>query len=174
LRSYCRLIPLLLLLVLLPAACGYHNPNVYTGPERIIYLKNWKNRTSELGLDARFYQSLVNWFQRSGSINITKQKEEAQFILAGEIVSISLPSLAYDASNTASEVKVRLTVRYVMQDLATGEILMEDPGEVWSESYLVGGSTSETRDNQRRAVSTIIDDISERIYQKTLIKLQQR
>jgi len=168
-----RVITLATLLLVLLASCGYHNPNIYTGPDRVIYLKQWKNRTSELGLDARFYQSLVRWFQKSGSISITKNKEGAQLILAGEIVSITLPSRAYDDSNSTTEVKVQLRVRYVLKDLTTDEILVEEPGQTWTQNYVVGGSTSESNANQQEAIGIIINDISERIYQKSLRKLNQ-
>lgn len=169
-----RYIPLLLLTLLLAGSCGYHNPNIYTGPDRVIYLATWKNRTSELGLDAKFYRSLVAWFQKSGSISITKSREEAQLILAGEVVSISLPSLSYGSQNLATEVKLSMVVRYVLKDLTTGQIIMEDPGEAWTESYLVGDSASQTRENQQKAISTVVDDISERIYQKALAKLNRQ
>lgn len=145
---------------------------MYTGPAKKIYLQNWKNRTSELGLDASIYKALVRWYQKSGSISITKKKEGSHLVLAGEIVSISLPSLSYGSDSIASEVKIHLRVRYVMKDLTSDTIILEEPGETWSQSYLIGGSTSETRDNQRKALAIIINDISERIYQKTIVKLK--
>ncbi|MFV0438517.1 MAG: LPS assembly lipoprotein LptE [Desulfopila sp.] len=168
-----RLIALTSLLLMVLAACGYHNPNVYTGPHRAIYLTEWKNRTSELGLDARLYQSLVRWFQNSDSLSITKRKSEAQLMLAGEIVSISLPSRSYNNRNVTSEVKVELRVRYALKDLATDEIVLEEPGQTWTENYLVGGSASDSSSNQQEAIATIISDISERIYQTSLRKLNQ-
>lgn len=152
-------------------SCGYYNPYVYSGPEKVIYITNWKNRTSELGLDSDIYQSLVRWFQKSGSIKISKQKEGADLVLAGEIVSISIPSLSYGAGNTTSEIKVKLTVRYILKDLTTGKAVMEVPKELWTEGYLVGASSSETRDNQDEAIKTIIDDLSQKIYQQTLVEL---
>jgi len=174
LKPYSRSIPLLAFLLLLVASCGYHNPNIYTGPDRIIYLADWKNRTSELGLDATFYQSLVKWYQKSGSISLTKNKEDANLILAGEIVSITLPARSYGADQSATEVRVSLRVRYVLKDLSSNKILVEEPGEVWTETYLTGGSTAETKANQRKAIAIIVNDISERIYQKSLIKLNQQ
>ncbi len=172
-KTYLHYVPLWFILVFAIVSCGYHNPNVYTGPDKAIYLQNWKNRTSKLGLDATIYQTLVRWYQNSGSISITKDKETSHLVLAGEIISISLPSLSYNSDNVASEVKIRLKVRYVMKDLETGEILLEEPGETWSESYLVGSSTSETRINQNQALLTIVDDLSQKIYQKTIVKLQK-
>jgi hypothetical protein len=72
---------------------------------------------------------LLKWFQKSGSLTITKNKEGADFILAGEIVSIALPTLTYNSSNSASNVKIRLTVRYILKDLSTDAILIEQPKE---------------------------------------------
>lgn len=164
----CRHFFVLLALLVLLAGCGYHNPNIYTGPDRVIHLSNWKNRTNELGLDARFYQTLHRWYQRSGSITVTKNKEDAQLVLAGEIISLSLPSRSYSANNSATEVRVSLQVRYVLLDRTTNTILVEQPRETWSETYLVGGSTAETKANQQEAIATIVDDISEAIYQKSL------
>lgn len=144
---------------------------MYTGPDKVIYITDWKNRTNELGLDSDIYKTLIRWFQKSGSIKITKDREGADLILAGEIVSIDLPSLSYGANNTATEVKVRLKVRYILKDLASGKVLMEEPGKQWTQPYLVGASTAETRDNQDEAIDTIIDDISQKIYQRTLVEL---
>lgn len=152
-------------------SCGYRNPYVYNGPDKVIYLRDWKNRTNELGLDSDIYKSLVQWYQKSRSIKITKQREGADLILAGEIVSIHLPSLSYGTGNIASEVKVKLMVRYILKDIATDKVLIEVNNELWTKEYLVGASAAETRDNQDKALEEIIDDMSQKIYQKTLAEL---
>ncbi len=155
---------------LLISACGYRNPYVYSGPDRKIYATTWKNRTNVLLLDSKIYQSLIKWFQRSGSLVITKNKDDSDFILAGEIVSIDLPSLTYRGTNTASEVNIRLKVRYIMKDLKTGNILLEQPSETWTEAYRVGPSATVTRDNENEALAIIIDDLSQKIYQRSLME----
>ncbi len=170
LKHIFRLLIISLAISLLITACGYRNPYVYSGPERKIYATTWKNRTNVLLLDSKIYQSLIKWYQKSGSLVITKNKENADFILAGEIVSISLPSLTYGGANTTSEVNIRLRVRYIMKDLKTGNILIEQPSEVWTEEYKVGLNSAITRDNENEALATIIEDLSQRIYQKSLIE----
>jgi hypothetical protein len=72
-------------LIFLLGGCGYYFPHVYDGPEKSVYMPNWKNRTDKLGIDAVMYQSLSIWFQKSKAIRITKKKETADLILAGEI-----------------------------------------------------------------------------------------
>jgi Lipopolysaccharide-assembly len=167
-------IPFVLLVGFILTSCGYYNPYVYSGPDRDLYITNWHNRTNDLLLDAKIYQSLNRWYQKSGSIKVTKQKEGAQLILAGEIISIDLPSLSYGTGNNATEVKVLLTVRYILKDLQNGKVLMEVAHEVWTEEYKVGASSSENADNEKDALAIIIDDMSEKIYIKTLSILSKQ
>jgi hypothetical protein len=162
-----------LLPLLLHASCGYHNPYIYSGPERSIYVTHWQNRTNALQLDTKIFQSLTHWFQKSSSIKVTKEKATADLILAGEIISIQLPSLSYAANNTTSQVKVTLTVRYILKDIKTDKILLEVPSETWTEDARVTRSGTATSDNEDQALTTIVDDLSEKIYIKTLSKLSQ-
>lgn len=169
-KSICRLLILTVVLTALFTACGYRNPYVYSGPDRTIYVTNWKNRTSELQLDSKIYQSLLTWFQKSGSLKITKNKDSADFILAGEIYSIDRPTLTYDSSNSASEVKIKLKIRYILKDLSSGKILIEQGKETWTEEYTVTSSYSTTKDNEDDALETIIDELSQKIYQRSLVE----
>lgn len=163
--------PLLFVLIVLLASCGYHNPYVYDGPAKTIYISEWKNRTSDLSLDSKLYRSLARWYQKAGSLHVSKDKEGADLILAGEIISISLPSLGYGASRESVQNVVRLRVRYILKDIATGKILMEAPSEVWDESYLTSSNASVTSDNETAALDTIIDELSQKIYQRTLVQI---
>jgi hypothetical protein len=172
LKSFNRSLPLLFLLFFLPVSCGYHNPYVYTGPEVSVYITTWKNKTNELRLDNMVYQSLVKWYQKSNHITIKKGQEGADLILAGEILSIDIPSLSYGVNNITTEVKVRLNVRYILKNLKTGKVLVEVPGQSFSESYLINTSIAITKDNEYKALERIIDDLSEKIYMKTLNELQ--
>lgn len=166
-KIICRLFSLFFFAAAI-AACGYHNPNIYNGPDKVIYITEWKNRTSELGLDAKIYRSLTKWFQKSGSISTVRQKEGADLILAGEIVSLELPSLAYGANRLTAEVKVRLRVRYIVKEISTNKILLEIPDQIWDESYLVSLNSATNSDNEAKALEKIIEDLSQKIYQKTI------
>jgi hypothetical protein len=159
---------------LLFSACGYHNPYVYTGPTKSIYVTTWSNRTSELLLDAKIYQALLRWYQKSGSLRVTKTKEGADYILAGEVISIDRPSLTFRGTNTTTQVNLRLRVRYVLKDLVSDEIVVEQPSEEWIEPYRVGADSTRTRDNEDEALETIIDELSQSIYQRSLLEFSQR
>ncbi len=158
---------------LIVSSCGYRNPYVYSGPDKNLYITNWPNRTNDLLLDAKIYQKLVSWFQKSGSIKVVGEKKGAHLILGGEIMSIDLPSLSYGSGNDATEVRVLLTVRYVLKDIENNKVLLEVGRETWTQEYKVGASSSENSDNEKEALDIIIDDLSEKIYINTLNKLSQ-
>ena len=172
-KLFIRWIFLSMAVAVLLSGCGYRNPYVYSGPDKSIYVTTWKNRTSDLQLDAQIYQELLKWFQKSSSLKITKTKEGADFILAGEIVSINIPSLAFDAGNTASNVRLTLIVRYIFKDLATDKVLIEKPTETWQQSYTITSDAAETRDNASEAQEQIIENLSQQIYQRTLVELSK-
>jgi hypothetical protein len=173
LKTSLRLSSLFLLTALVLTACGYHNPYIYSGPEKSIYVTHWKNKTNALQLDTKIYQSLTRWFQKSNSLKITKEKAGADLILAGEVLSIQLPSLSYGSGNNATQVKVMLTVRYILKDIKTDKVLLEVPSETWNQDSLITTSSSATSDNESKALARIIDDLSEKIYMKALGKIAQ-
>ncbi len=169
-KTTLRLNLLCLLTVLLLAACGYHNPYIYSGPEKAIYVAHWQNKTNALQLDTKIYQSLTHWFQKSGSIKITKEKAGADLILAGEITSIDLPSVSWDSISNSTGNKVRLFVRYVLKDLKTGEIIWEEPKKLYTTDY---ADRTVTTTGEDEALKVIIEDMSEDIYLGVLNKIRR-
>ena len=157
--------------LLLLSGCGYYFPHVYDGPTRVIYMPTWQNRTNKLGLDNKIFQSLAHWFQKSEKVILTKDKTQADFILAGEITSISLPSVAWNSVSNATATKVQIVVRYVLKDLKTGKILWEVPSKLYTADYAVQTASS-TADDE--ALTKILDEMSEHIYLGTLNKIRKQ
>jgi hypothetical protein len=155
---------------LLLGGCGYYFPNVYTGPEMSVYMPNWKNRTDKLVIDNSMYKSLSAWFQKSEKINLIKNKEAADLILAGEIVSIDLPGISWNTDARTTDVKVELRLRYVLKNVKTGKILWEVPNDVWTENY---HTLTDRADTEDEAVDEILDEVSEKIYLGTLSKIRK-
>ena len=158
-------------LILLLGGCGYYFPHIYDGPEKKVYMPNWKNRTDKLGIDAVMYQSLSIWFQKSKAIRITKDKETADLILAGEITFIDLPSVAWDGNARTTDVKVRLGLRYVLKDLKNDKILWEVPNDMWTEDF---NTLNQSADSEDEALKVILDEVSEKIYLGTLKTLREQ
>ena len=165
-----RKLLIFLCLFFLLGGCGYYFPNVYSGPEMSVYMPTWKNRTDKLGIDNLVYQSLSAWFQKSDKINLTKNKETADLILAGEIISIDLPSIGWNVDVRTTDVKVELRLRYVLKDLKSGEILWEVPDDRWTENY---NTLTEKADTDDEAIEQILDEVSEKIYLGTMAKIRK-
>jgi hypothetical protein len=161
----------MLLAILFISGCGYYFPHVYEGPSRVVYMPTWQNRTSKLGLDSKIYQSLAHWFQKSEKLTLTKDNTKADLILAGEIISISLPSVSWSGVADATGTKVQLVVRYVLKDLQTGALLWEVPQKLYTADYTVKTANSAADD---QALKQIIDDMSEHIYLGILNKIRKQ
>jgi hypothetical protein len=161
-------------IAVISGGCGYYFPHVYEGPARTIYMPNWKNRTSQLGLDSKIYQQLSRWFQKSKSIKLTKNRSEADLVLAGEIIDIDLPSVSWGEDARATGAKVKLQVRYVLKDIKTDDILWEVPSELWTEDFTTGRIFQNVADNEQEALAQILKDLSERIYLGTLDRLREK
>lgn len=162
---------LLLLALLLLVGCGYTFPHVYEGPHKVVYVATWKNRTNKLSLDMSIYQSLAQWFQKTSSVALTKEREGADLILSGEIVSIDTPSISWNTSYDASGTKVNLFVRYSLKDSRSGATLWEVPTKLYSADYTVATSTSAA---DEAAIQKIINDLSEDIYIGVLKRIKKQ
>ncbi|WP_028318003.1 LPS assembly lipoprotein LptE [Desulfobulbus elongatus] len=162
---------LLLVGMLLLSGCGYTFPHVYEGPHHSIYMPTWQNRTNKLGLDMKIYQSLSRWFQKSASVDLTKDKGGADLILTGEILSIDLPSVSWSTISEVTGTKVNLVIRYALKDQRTGKVLWEVPAKLYSADYTVS-TVSAAADEA--ALTKIIDDLSEDIYLGALRRIRKQ
>jgi hypothetical protein len=156
--------------LLLGGCGGYYFPGVYEGPEVSIYMPTWSNRTDKLGIDSTMYNALSEWFLKSDKIKLTKEKEGADMILAGEIISIHLPSIGWSSAARTTDVKVELVLRYVLKDLKSGKILWEAPNQIWTEDY---NTVAQKAGSEDEAVKHILADVSEKIYLGTISRIRK-
>ena len=168
-RSSGNLLVLLSFFFLL-GGCGYYFPNVYDGPEVSVYMPTWKNRTDKLGIDNTMYHSLAEWFRKAEKIHLTRSREDADMILAGEINSIHLPGIGWNTEARTTDVKVELRLRYVLKDLESGKILWEVPNDIWTEDY---NTLAEKADTEDEAIEQILDEVSEKIYLGTIARIRK-
>lgn len=171
LKTRCCRLGIVLPILLVLSGCGYYFPHVYEGPRHVIYMPTWQNRTNKLGLDMKIYQSLSQWFQKSKSVDLTKDKEQADLVLAGEILSIDLPSVSWNTISDVTGTKVNLYVRYVLKDTKSGKILWEVRSKLYSADYSVKTASSAA---DEEALTKIIDDMSEDIYLGALQRIRKQ
>ena len=162
---------LVISLLLTIGACGYHNPYVidtYKGPAKVVFLDIWPNQTSEFGLETTLYRDMINWFQKSSKLSITRDIDKADLILKGAIIGIDLPGLSYTASNTVRDVKILLTVRFSLKDRQSGKILWDESAFMLQEPLRIVESVTANSDNQRAALAKLSNELAEKIYINTL------
>jgi hypothetical protein len=160
-----------LAVLLLLNSCGYYFPHVYEGPQRVIYMPTWKNRTNKLNLDMKIYQSLSRWFQKTPSVDLTKQQTGADYTLSGEILAIDLPSVSWNTVSDATGTEVQLYVRYTLTDLKSKTQLWSIQRKLYTADYTVQVATSAADDE---ALAKIIEDMTEDIYLGTLNALRKQ
>jgi hypothetical protein len=172
-----RLLILALLAVtpLLPG-CGYQNPYLAAnrqaaevgddnGEPVLLHIGMWHNRTNELGLQLAFFNQLNDWFHRSKMVRLSREADEADYSLEGEILSI-------DEGMTRGT--VRLTVGYALYDLRPGEPILQVAGQTFSGTFFIADDAARTRENKRRALEKIAGDLAESIYMRTHYLIGER
>ena len=159
---------LLFFLIILFSSCGYTNPYVkkdsrdnYT-PKLLI--TTWQNRTNELGLESEYFRLFNSWFKKSARIDVVFEEKDADLKLTGEISSIDLPGLFYDSFDEALEIKIKLTVRFILYDKRNNVILWEEKQYRVHEPFILDPTREQTQLNKRRALLLIGDEIGELIY----------
>ena len=86
--------PLSLLLVLLIAAgCGYHNPNMLPpdkqGKVLKLHVPIWPNPTNEIRLASDINNALQDWLGQSKQFILVNSSGEADYVLNGQINAVS-------------------------------------------------------------------------------------
>ena len=167
-------ISLLLVLLLLATACGYHNPYLQTTEDQAagiaepvsIYVDIWDNRTSEMGFEAQLLQAVADWLQESKLFHLT-DRESADYIIRGIITSINYPGASFTTQDRVTSVQAEVTVNY--------SLVQRNPvKEVWTVSnmkrqsnFSVGANAISYQNNKRDVLKTIADELAEQIYIKT-------
>lgn len=169
-------INLLVFTTLTFAACGYHNPYTAVKKEldREVKINTlmWKNRSNELGLEARIHLAISDWLQESKHIVLASGNKDAEFTLSGEILQVNYPGNSFDTFDRATTLKAQVSVQYSFVNNKTGVT-------VWSESltregsYSVGSDAVRTQSNKQVALNTIADDLAEQIYMRVFYSLSR-
>ena len=163
---------LLLPLVAALGGCGYSFPALKDdGKPRIIYMADWENRTQKLALDSQIYQNLARWFRKSAAFRLTKNREGADYVLAGEILSIDLPSVSWSSRALATDVKLSLNTRYVVKDLKSGKIVWEVPGKTYTSDFAADMEVNSF--SESNALREIVGDLAEDLYVGLLHRIRR-
>ena len=154
--------------LLMLQGCGYHNPylkNVAQGKSAaVVYMTVWDNQTNELGLEGLIFQKTADWLQQSRHLRITSNKDQADYILSGKILSVNYPATAFSFTDVATTLQASIKVSYRLTDRATGLTVRDADKTIRQTSYPAGTDAVRSQSNKKTALTTIADELAEQIY----------
>ncbi|MFA6284850.1 MAG: LptE family protein [Desulfurivibrionaceae bacterium] len=153
----------LLLILLIAAGCGYHNPNMLP-PEQQgkvikLHVPLWPNPTNEIRLASDIHNALQDWLGQSKQFILVNSAGEADYVLNGKINSVSYTGRSYDANDRALALIATLRIEYTVTDTSTGKAAWTAKNFALTESYSL-----DTDAHKRQALETIVDNLGEQIY----------
>jgi hypothetical protein len=92
------------------------------GPPVLLAIDPLQNRTFERDLEIKYSRYLRRQFQLNSGAEVVKTPQEADFLLAGAIESVSLPSLTF-TQNQTQESRVSVRVKVEVKNRRTGKVL---------------------------------------------------
>jgi outer membrane lipopolysaccharide assembly protein LptE/RlpB len=145
-------------------ACGYRlaGSGDLTGGAHTVFVSVFQNKSSMLGIESDFTDSLIREFtrRRAGSL---AEKSRADAIFSGVIDSVSTDTVSHRDEYASVERQVRVTVG--------GRLVSRDGRTLWaadriseSEDYLVASEKSVTDQNLRQAVEKLSEKLAQRMY----------
>jgi len=152
----------LLLILLITAGCGYHNPNMLP-PEKQgrvlkLHVPIWPNPTNEIRLASDIHNALQDWLGQSKQFTLVNNAGEADYVLNGKINAVSYTGRAYDANDRAQALIATLSVSYTVTDSRTGKT-------AWQSTFALSETYSlQTDAHKKQAVDTLVDNLGEDIY----------
>lgn len=141
------------------SACGYRFVGVGVLPSGIedIYIAVLENRTSEIGIETIFTNDLVHEF--TGRRIVLTEKEEADAILSGVIVSMNIETVTH----LERRVKIVLDLKLTDQ---SGRIVWYAKDISISKVYRIGKDRPETEQNRRVAILVLSERFAEMIFNR--------
>ena len=153
----------LLLLLLVAAGCGYHNPNLQPSERQgkvfRIHIPLWPNPTNEIRLASDIHNALQDWLGQSKQFIVVNSVGEADYVVNGRVISISFPGRSYSSLDRALALTATLNIDYTVTDTSTGKAVWEAKGVTFTETYSV-----QTDAHKRLALETLVDNLAEQIY----------
>ena len=153
------LVFVLMLLVVLPG-CGYQfsvegpGPRIGGGPDlqkegplvRLV-IRDLLNRTFQSNLEFAYTRYIREQFAVSSGAQVVAEDAQADYVMTGEIVSVTIPSLTFSAGQTR-ERRVNVVVRITVAHRQTGKSLWTETARGAGEFFVNRAPDVEARQDQ--------------------------
>jgi len=166
----------LVILLLMPAGCGYRpvgsEPAPPGGKEPpTLAVPLFRNRSTEVNLEALFANALTETLAQSRTWRLTPREENADLVLEGEVTSVEYASVAFFDINQSLVRRVTIRVDLTLKQRGSGKVLwkerevLTDDYPVEQRNYLIGEQTKAM--GIRRSAHTL----ARRVLEKLLLVL---
>jgi outer membrane lipopolysaccharide assembly protein LptE/RlpB len=153
---------IIILLVVLCAACGYHfaEEGRFPGDTERLFVKVLENKTQETGVESIVTEALLNELTLRKTNELASGFDDADVVLSGVVDQVTINTISEGKPDVADERRVNVSV-----DL---KLTKKDGGIVWAanlsdfEEYLVDTDTERTDANRRNAIRVLSKRIAER------------
>ncbi len=155
--------------------CGYTTGSAIPARFKTIYIEQFKNKidfTSDSQrnlymplLEVKVRNAIINRFLFDGNLRITDKKDEADFILSGELLRYERFALRFTDNNDAEESRVQIIVAMKMWDNQKQEVYWEEGAFAGEATYFVRGALATT---EASAVEEATVDLGRRVTARTV------
>ena len=130
-----RLVPAALL-VFLVGGCGYSTKRPFSTDIQTVHVEMFQSKEFRRELEFRLTESVIKRIEMDTPYRIAPRKT-ADAVLTGEIVKVENRTFGNDFdTDLPREIGSTVVVRYRLQDLRSGDILVERPRMVFQTSYI--------------------------------------
>ena len=150
-------------------ACGYRFPGggEIPGGIKTVSIPLFVNRTNEIGLENTITNDLTNEFIIRRKKALADDKNLADGILNGEVVSIFTRTITQTEAGGSVEREVVVAVDLKLTD-KKDQVVWAPRGIAARETYDVGASSLETELNRREAIQELSIRLAEKIYNRLI------
>ncbi|MFZ5568826.1 MAG: LPS assembly lipoprotein LptE [Thermodesulfobacteriota bacterium] len=153
----------MLLLVVIPTACGYRfmEGGSLPGGLRRITVRMFSNRTAETGLEQVFTNAVIYEFTRSHIAELVEE-ERAEAVLSGSIQSLQVTTASRVSVQTTTEMRISVYGQAKLTN-AAGKTVWEGNGISVQETYLLAGDVEV---NKREKLKAVARRFAEKVFQQ--------
>ena len=177
-------VPILLLLCLGGAGCGYH---LYPAGDEVgnqsgqmnakmsakmnndiqkVFVAVFTNNTPEPNIETGLRNAFIDQFIKGRRFKIVNAEGLADAVLKGDIKNLVVSPLAYrGSSNLAVEKRITVTLSLTLEAKGSPTALWrEENFSQWGDYALDGQNLSAGQTSQKNALSKLANDVAERAY----------
>ena len=143
-------------------SCGFYSFSGSLAPHlKTIAIPLFDDRTAEFGIKEELTDALIDEFTRDNTLKIA-DRNEADIVLQGTIVSLNDRAGAYDQQETVQDIRVYLTVNIKCEDMVKRNTLWEERLTQW------GTYEPSSPDARIEGVAEAIEKLTSDILNKTV------